>query len=328
MNPILFFIKRILLLPLVVLAAHFVSFSYAQLAIKVQLAQNPWGSSGGSSLDFFSLYYSYIQKAVNLDFGFMPGGTVPIHTAIFQASLNSLGLFLIAFFISAFFGLIIGLRSVKTEPPSIARWLTPLTTLGLATPGFFIATLFIVATIYYIMAFGQSTQAPLPLSGFGWDEHLILPLIALTIRPTAQIAQVTAALLTGEFSKQYIVAARAFGNTWKTIRRKHALRNVLAPILVNISGSLRYLLAELILVEWIFNWPGLGRLLALTLIPPSTSNVSGFGVHVIYFLYPDLLAAILAVFALIFFLVDSFFSGFILWIDPRIRALESQALNE
>jgi ABC-type dipeptide/oligopeptide/nickel transport system permease component len=47
----------------------------------------------------------------------------------------------------------------------------------------------------------------LPLTGFGWDSHLIMPALVLITRPTVQIAQATAGLLSDELGKQYVVAA-------------------------------------------------------------------------------------------------------------------------
>ncbi len=327
MSPFWFFLKRGLFLPVILFAVHFLSFGYAHFALQVQRSLNPWDSSASLSFDIISLYSQYLQSVFSLASSSMPGGTVSISSAVFQALINSLVLFLLAAVLSTALGLLLGLSSVKTEPPSVSRWLTPISTLGLAAPGFFIAALFIAATVYYLLVAGPSARSPLPLSGFGWDEHLVLPLLALIIRPTAQIAQSSAVLLSGELSKQYVVAARSIGNTWSSIRRKHALRNVLAPIVTGISSSFRYLIAELILVEYIFSWPGLGRLLSLTLIPPATATLQGFGSPAVYFLHPELLAAVMTVFALFFFILDTLSTGIARWVDPRIRSREQQVFN-
>lgn len=307
------------MLPLVGVLTHFISYAYAILALQVQLSQNPWGYGGGAPQQLITNYLGILEKFFRFDLGMMPGGTVSIFNAISQACVNSLGLLLLAIALSLVIGLSLGFAAVKVNPTSIASWLAPVSTIGLATPGFFIGTLFIVANIYYLLMFGKNAIQPLPLSGFGWDEHLILPVIALSIRPAAHIAQTLATLLTGEFHKQYIVASRSIGNTWNRIRKKHALRNVLAPVIISISSAFRFLVAELILVEWVFIWPGLGRLLALTLIPPNTSSIGGFGSQPIYFLYPELLASVITIFAITFFVIDSISSGLSLWVDPRVR---------
>jgi ABC-type dipeptide/oligopeptide/nickel transport system permease component len=88
------------------------------------------------------------------------------------------------------------------------------------------------------------------------------------------------------------------------------------------AGSFRLLTGELILVEWLFDWPGLGRLLALTLIPPRLAQTGGPGDQSLYFLHPPLLAALLMAFALLFLLADATASLLARAADPRQRAEE------
>ena len=100
-------------------------------------------------------------------------------------------------------------------------------------PGFYIGSLLIMAALAYITSGGHM---PLPVQGFGWDLHLVLPVLVLAARPTAQISQVTASLLAGEMDKMYVVAARSVGVPWRTIRRRHALRNIVAPVSIAFSA--------------------------------------------------------------------------------------------
>ena len=181
----------------------------------------------------------------------------------------------------------------------------------------------VVASVYYVLSAGPDAQPPLPLQGFGWDQHLLLPTLALVARPTVQIAQVTASLLSDELHKQYVTAARSRGNTWARARWHHAFRNVLTPILLAIAGSARLLVGELILVEWLFAWPGLGRLLTLTLVPPRVATVGGLADQTVYFLHPALVAALLTIFTLIFLLVDLLASTAGRLADPRLQVAEA-----
>jgi peptide/nickel transport system permease protein len=137
-------------------------------------------------------------------------------------------------------------------------------------------------------------------------------------RPTVQIAQVTATMLVEELGKQYVIATRSIGHTWRTIRRKHALRNVISPIILTIAGSLRLLVTELIIVEWLFNWPGLGFLLANTLIP-SGSITPNAPPDSILFLNPPVVAAVVSVFAFVFLSTDLFALTLGRVFDPRLR---------
>ncbi|HEX6304924.1 MAG TPA: PQQ-binding-like beta-propeller repeat protein [Anaerolineales bacterium] len=111
-----------------------------------------------------------------------------------------LGLTLI---LSVILGLVIGFGAVRNDPPGSARWLTLVSTVGLAMPSFYIGSLFVMGSVFYLLWRGPGTDPLLPLDGFGWDAHLVFPTLALMARPTVQVAQVTAGLLSGELNKQY-----------------------------------------------------------------------------------------------------------------------------
>jgi peptide/nickel transport system permease protein len=150
--------------------------------------------------------------------------------------------------------------------------------------------------------------------------HLVLPVLVLAARPTAQIAQVTASLLSGELDKMYVVAARSVGVPWRTIRRRHALRNIVAPVSIAFFGALRLMVGELILVEWIFSWPGLGRLLAFTLLGPRSMESPRA-----IFLHAPTLALTLVLLAALFLVVDLVTGLAARAADPRLRSATAAA---
>ncbi len=145
-----------------------------------------------------------------------------------------------------------------------------------------------------------------------------MPVLVLAIQPALQIAGVTAGMLTEEFGKQYVVSARSLGHTWSAIRRRLALRNVFTPVILIIAVGVRLLVGELIVVEWLFQWPGLGNLLARSLIPPRTASMQ-VAVENSIFLNPPVVAAVLAVFAALFLLTDFGASLLVRYFDPRLR---------
>ncbi len=130
-----------------------------------------------------------------------------------------------------------------------------------------------------------------------------------------RIAQVTGTLLTEELRKTYVSAARSLGHTWTVIKRRLAFRNVLAPVMLTIAGSLRTLVTDLILVEWLFFWPGVGRFLASALIPADRTNMACSP----YFLHPEFTTALLASVTLIFLAADFTASVLVRVFDPRLR---------
>ncbi len=90
---------------------------------------------------------------------------------------------------------------------------------------------------------------PRSLVLLGIDEHLILPILALSARPTAEIARLTAELLGEELPKEYIRTARAKGLPERVIVMHHAFRNVAAAVINAMSNSWSYLIGSLVIVE-------------------------------------------------------------------------------
>lgn len=316
--------KRILMIPAMLLLAHFAGFAYAHLVRPLRAARNPFLASTPEQTPLWPTYRLYLEQALRGDLGAMPdaGSSYPetIGAALLQAGLASIGLIAIALLLSAALGIAAGVLAARAQPPTIARWLTTLSTAGLAMPTFFIGALFFSAWFLYAKWTPPGTALPIPLLGFGWDAHLVMPVLVMAIRPTVQLAQLTAGMLVEEFSQQYVVAARSFGHTWRQIRLRDALRNIYAPVVLTIAGSLRLLVGELIVVEWLFEWPGIGRLLAETLVPSGLAFSRGGGsAESALFLSPPVVAGVLVLFAGLFLLADLAASIAAQVADPRLR---------
>lgn len=317
-----FLLRRLLILPFALLVINFIAFSYAHVAQRVQQTQNPFGSAVDTSVPLLSLYRTYISHLTRGDWGTLPqigSAAQTVQEVVLPAATASLLLVAIAFTLSVVIGLLLGLAAVRAIPPALKGWLPPLASVGLAAPSFFIGALGITLVLAWSLRSGDG-RLLLPLNGYGLDAHLLLPVLALSLRPAMQIAQTTASVLVDELGKQHVITARSLGIPLRTIRTKHALRNALPTIILSVAASLRLLIGELILVEWLFGWPGLGRLLSTALLPPTIASIGGVtsGAARI-FLHPELLAAILTLFGLIFLLIDFVSSLAAFAIDPRLR---------
>jgi len=306
------FFLRLLLLALLIVAANFGGYAYAHLARS--LSGNPFFAREVQTGSLWPNYSSYVQGVLQGTLTEVAVYQEDFFLVLGRATIASAGLLALALAISVVLGLAIGLLGVRLHPPGIRPWLTGLTILGLSTPSFFIGRL-AVALLLLATIYGQLGALPLPIQGYGWDAHLVLPLLALVVRPTAQIAQVVAALLAGELGQQYIVAARGKGLAERRVIGHHALRNVWAPALQSIAGAVRLLVAELIVVEWLFGWPGLGYLMAATLIPAQVASATVQA----RFLDPPLVASLITIFAAVFLVTDLVAGSLAHLADPRQR---------
>jgi len=243
-------------IPVVMALANLGGFVYAHYVGPLQQVQDPYSFSGIETPPVMSAYIHYLETGWAGDWGRLPNNQ-PVVEAIQYAAQASLGLLVISLVLSALLGVGLGIWGVRNDPPRVSGWLTAIATGGLASPSFFVGIIFISLSVIYLI-YGPANKPLLPFQGYGWDAHLILPVLALIARPTVQIAQVTSGLLAGELGKQYVLAARSFGHDLKRILRRDAFRNVIAPVILVMTGSMRLLIAELIIIERLFNWLGLG----------------------------------------------------------------------
>jgi peptide/nickel transport system permease protein len=308
-------LRTLAFVPVAVLAIHFLGFTFAHLIAPIQAARNPLYVTQFSREPLLGRYIAHLQQLLRLDFGTVPGTAAePLARLIIQAIGASLGLLGLAFLLSVVVGLGLGMLAVRDRPPRIAPWLTAGATLGLAVPTFFFGILGVSAVVIFLI-WAPGRIVVLPLEGFGWDRHLVLPTIALMLRPTAQIAQVTATMMVGELSKQYIVTARSIGAPERRIVRRHALRNALPAVIGTMAGALRFSAGELIVVETLFYWPGLGRLFGQALIPANNSIIGESAL----FLNAPVLGIGLALFAALFLLSNVAADLIMRSLDPRLR---------
>lgn len=322
-----FILQRILLLPLLLLLVNFLGFTYAHYARPIRAARTPYVQAVEAG-PLLPAYNEYLGTIFSLDFGMelstpdtaRSNTPATLGAMLQQATIASLGLLLISLTLSVLAGFYLGFKATRNDPPDISRWLTFSSTIGLAMPSFYIGSLLIIGLLFYVIWRGPETNMPLPLSGFGWDLHLILPVIALMARPTFQLAQVTSGVLSGELSKQYVIAGRSFGHTWRSIRLHYAFKNVITPVILTIAGLQRFLVGELIMIEWLFRWPGLGRILGWTLVPAQLTSSSGSPL----FLNPPVMATVLTLIAALFLITDLIAAVSVRFLDPRLQQPETE----
>jgi peptide/nickel transport system permease protein len=303
-----FALRRISTFPIILLLANFIGFAFAFYVEPVVASSNPYISGEVLIPPIFPEYFGYLAKFAELDFGTTYNGE-PVLEAIARLSLNSLALVGLALLISIVLGVTLGRLAVRRDSLKVTAWLTLLATLGLASPGFYIAILVITVAVI-LTIYGPGLV--IPFQGFGWDAHLILPVLVLIVQPTVKIAQVTGTTLVDELQKQYVRAGISMGHTFSAMKNRFAFRNVVSPVLQAVAYSTRLMIAELIVIERLFNWPGLGKFIS-NVLRPST----GFFDAVV--LTPSTMAGLLTTLVLIFLLID--FTTLLLAraVDPRLQ---------
>ena len=192
----------------------------------------------------------------------------PVNEMISQAFPKTLVLAIVAMIIALSIGVLLGIISAVFKNSFIDKTALVGSVFGMALPSFFFAIL-----IAWIFAFLLGDFTGLNMTGslytiddFGNGErlnlaNLILPSIALGIRPLAVITELTRASLLDVMSMDYIRTAKAKGLSNKRIIFKHALKNSLNPIISSSTGWFATMLAGSVFVEYVFDWKGMGTLI-------------------------------------------------------------------
>lgn len=157
-----------------------------------------------------------------------------------------------------------------------------LVTFGLlATPPFWLAQLALLALALHAGWFpvGGMTSPRSSAIGVGAvadiAHHLALPMAVLAAGEVAAIARLTRVGLLDELAEDYVRTARAKGLSEFRVVTRHALRLAMLPVLTVIGGRLGHLLSGAVLVEAVFGWPGIGRLLLSSVQSRDTPIVLG-----------------------------------------------------
>ncbi len=170
-----------------------------------------------------------------------------------------------AMFIGTLLGIILGIFSAVKKGTYIDKFILFIASAGVSMPSFFAGL--IIAWLFAVVLHrwtGLNWTGSLyhydPFEGRVLDlKNLILPSLALGIRPLAVIVQLTRNSMLEVLQQDYIRTAKAKGLHPFTILRKHALKNAMNPVVTTISGWFASLLAGAFFVETIFNWHGIGK---------------------------------------------------------------------
>ena len=203
------------------------------------------------------LYVQYLvfwQRTLQLDFGYSYRYGVPTTRVILERLPNSLKLGAAAGVIGIVFGLPLGIIAALNRGSIIDTVATTGAVLGIVMPQFFFA-------IMLILIFSVALHW-LPTSGTGTWKHLVLPAVTLSTGLMATVARIGRSGMLEALGQDYIRTARAKGLSERDVIFGHALRNGSMSVITVIISSLPHLIGTVVVVEVVFAWPGIGNLLA------------------------------------------------------------------
>jgi ABC-type dipeptide/oligopeptide/nickel transport system permease component len=198
-------------------------------------------------------YGLYIKRVLSGDLGESIRLRLPVRELIQQRAPKTLELTAAALFLAAVVGVFAGVLSAvyRGRLPDHAAMLGAL--VGVSLPSFWLG-------LMLILLFGVQLQW-LPIAGADEPGSIVLPAITLAVIPLAIIARLMRSSLLEVLGEDYIRTAKAKGVPHSKVIAKHGLRNSIIPVITVVGIQFGTLLGGAIIVETVFAWPGIGRLL-------------------------------------------------------------------
>lgn len=228
----------------------------------------------------FVQYILYIKNLLHLDLGTSIRTNKPVLDELARCYPATIELAFFAIILAAVLGILFGVISAMKRNSILDQVVRALSVTGVSIPSFWFALLVLYFFYYKLHIFpgpgrlSNSFSAPATVTGMyvidsliegnpakALDalQHLILPGLVLAAFTMGLITRTTRSNLLDVMSTDYIRTARAKGLSRVGLIVRHALGNALIPVLTVIGLGLGNLLGGMVLVETIFNWPGVGQ---------------------------------------------------------------------
>jgi ABC-type dipeptide/oligopeptide/nickel transport system permease component len=198
-------------------------------------------------------FMSFMQNVATGELGKSFNYRLPVSELYFQRLPNSLQLALVATMISLLVGIPAGIISAVRVNSLWDNLGKTIALLGLSIPGFWLGLVLILVFSVWLRW--------LPTSGTGDWRHLIMPAVALGWYFSASLLRLTRSSMLEVMRSEYIKLARLKGLPETVVVAMHAFKNALIPVFTLAGVNLVVMVNAAVIIEVIFAWPGIGRLL-------------------------------------------------------------------
>jgi peptide/nickel transport system permease protein len=209
----------------------------------------------------------YVLNALHGDFGYSYTYAQPVLAVILDRIPATVLLMGPALVLSTVVGIGLGMQAAARPGGPSDHAILVGSLLGAAMPGFWLGQLLVIVFAVGLGWFPIQGMTTARGSGTGLAavidvvRHLVLPVVTLAVLQLALITRLTRSSLRDALAEDYARASRAKGLTNAQVLLRHAFPNARLPVITVVGGHFGTLLTGAVLVEIIFAWPGLGRLL-------------------------------------------------------------------
>ncbi|MEZ4866615.1 MAG: ABC transporter permease [Caldilineaceae bacterium] len=197
-------------------------------------------------------YVSFISKAITGDFGRSFHYSTPALGLVLERMPATITLTLSSMVVALLVAFPMGIISAVARGRLLDLGVRLFSLIGISMPNFWLG-------IILIIVFSVRLRW-LPVSGNDSWRHLILPSVALGLSLSGSLTRLLRSSMLDVLAEDYVRTARAKGLSSRVVLAGHALRNALIPVLTILGLQFGLLLGGAVIVENVFSWPGVGRL--------------------------------------------------------------------
>jgi peptide/nickel transport system permease protein len=206
-------------------------------------------------------YWHWLEAAAHGNFGYSRMESRPVMEIVIPAIGNTVALMGTAFVVSTLIAVALGTLAAMHKGRPLDRAINLFAYAGISVPSFWLG---LVLIYVFAVRLGLLPAGGMPQhdEGFGAGlAHFILPVTALVIVETGGLTRYARAAMIEVLGQDYIRTARAKGVSEGRMILRHALRNAMVPVITIIALGFGYLFSGALLIESLFAWRGMGRLI-------------------------------------------------------------------
>lgn len=215
----------------------------------------------GLDLPLYQQYGNYLHRVVRGDLGQSFLDNEDVLKNIAQRLPRTLELIGMATILSLLVGVPLGVLSARKRGQLIDRVLGMVTSIALSVPTFVLGTLFVLLFALVLRLVPAGGFVPFSVDPVGHITLLLMPSAAIAVGFSAVIIRMTRSTVLDVMEQDWVRTARAKGLKERYVIRKHVIRNALGPVLTVTGLQMGTMLGGTVLVEYIFNWPGMSGFL-------------------------------------------------------------------
>lgn len=221
----------------------------------------------GLDRPIYAQYLEWLQHVLTGDFGYSFTSRTPVQELVLPALGVSFSLALAALLLALVLAVPLGIWAATSPGSKVDSAVTFISQSAVSAPEYWVGPVL-------VLVFARNLGW-LPSGGWSGVGYIILPATALALRPLGYFAQVTRASMSDVLSAPYITAARSRGLSFPRTLLRHGMRNSMLPVMTLASFWFAGLLGGSVVIEVIFNIPGMGRLLYTAVLNNDVPVIQG-----------------------------------------------------